>query len=672
MLRTRVAVSATFTAEPLREPMRFLQRLLGWEEAVAFAPFAQVFQTLLDPAGVFAGNAGGVNVVLVREADLAGDEAMASFVRAVESSARHHDADLLIGVCPSAGYPQEVHLEALNGLARVTVLSDAEQSRLYPVGDIYDERADALGAVPYTEEYFTALAASLMRAIHRLRAMPFKVIALDCDDTLWSGVCGEDGPGEVVVDAPSEALQRFMAFQRADGRLLAIASKNNEADVADTFRAHPEMPLRWEDFAARRIDWQPKAESLRSLAGELGLGLDSFVFVDDNPKETAEVAAELPEVAVVTLPASPSATADFLEHVWALDPPQTVTEEDRNRAESYAREPERARWERQARSLEEFIEGLQLEVKIAALAEHDLPRAAQLTQRTNQMNFSTRRRSEAELRAFLETGAGYVVRARDRFGDYGLVGLLLLQRGAGELTIDTFLLSCRALGRGVEHRMLRRVGELAREMGFERVVAEFTSTPRNAPAEELFDSIDDWSAGALERLVYRPAVRETRHVRAAAGTETRRAADYQKIAELRMVSALMRAAREAQRQPARVFSGQEQPRTELEKHLCALWGDLLGALAVGVHDNFFDLGGHSLLAVQLVARLHRELGVELPLETVYTGTLTVAELARSIELFQLGGMDESEYAAVLAEIENLSDAEAEALLADETSRETRS
>lgn len=668
MFAARVAVSATFTAEPLREPLELFFRLLRWNSKVEFAPFSQVFQTLLDPNGLFARNAGGFNIVLVRAEDLAASDAVDRLVEAAQSSAAHHGGHLLIRVCPPNGTAIEPELaQRLPGM----VLTGGEAD-----GEIYDSRAHHLGAIPYTNEYFAAMAAALARAAHRLSGPSVKVITLDCDDTLWRGVCGEDGPQGVVLDPPRHALQEFMAGQRGMGRLLAMASKNNERDVLDTFRAHPEMPLRIEDFAARRINWDVKAVSLRALAAELNLGLDSFVFVDDNPKESQEVSAELPEVAAVTLPANAQEIPEFLSHVWAFDAPHTVTAEDKRRSALYAQQAERTNWERQARGLEEFIAGLYLLVEIAPVADADLARVAQLTQRTNQMNFTTRRRSDAEIREFLRRGGvGRAVRVRDRFGDYGLTGVLLLEPDDGQLAIDTFLLSCRALGRGVEHRMLRAVGEIAREQGLSQVIAPFEPTARNAPAREFLMSVHGgegtpfrFSADMLAQLVYEPSKslpRETSPLTPAPVSRQPHAPDYQRIALLRRPADILAAVQSEKLRRAAPRAAGEPPRSELERHLCEVWSGLLGVPAIGIHDNFFDLGGHSLLAVQLVARLQKDLAIDLPLEAVYTGTLTVAELARSIEIFQLGQLDTAEYASLLAEIETLTDEEAEALLVSE-------
>ncbi len=659
MPAVRLVVSASYTAEPLREPLEYLFRLLGWTASVAFAPFAQVFQTLLDPQGMFAARSGAeqVNLVLVRAGDSADGEELAGALR---SSGENHRARLLVGVTPPGGSDLEAGLCRVGG---VTVLdSDA-----YPVDAIYDARADALGAIPYTAEYFASLALSIVREVHRMHATPVKVIALDCDDTLWRGVCGEDGPSGVVVDSPRRALQEFMARQKALGRLLALSSKNNDADVLETFHVHPEMPLRIEDFAARRVNWEPKSAGLASIASELGLGLDSFVFVDDNPMEAAEVAAELPEVTAIALPSNADEIPEFLKHCWVFDTRgEAVTNEDRRRTEAYAEQAQRTDWEQQARTLEDFIAGLHLEIVFNEVSPAHLARAAQLTQRTNQMNTTTRRRNEAEIAEFLRDGRGFVVEVRDRFGDYGVVGFVLFIRAGGEVVVDTFLLSCRALGRGVEHAMLRHVAELAEAA--ETIHVLFARTERNAPAERFLASLGDepyrFRAADLAGLLYsagNPIAPDPEPI----PSGVRRAADYTAIARVRVPADLLAAIQREKlsREPVHVVSG--QPRTDLERRLCVLWAELLGLPEVGIHDNFFDLGGHSLLAVQLASRLHQDLGVDLPLEVVYTGTLTIAELAHSIELFELGHAGDPEYAALLAEIENLTEEEAQQLLQSE-------
>jgi FkbH-like protein len=667
MPAARAAISSFFTAEPLQEPLEFLFDLLGWQGTVEFAPFAQVFQTLLDPQSVFARTPDAAHIVLARASDI--QDSLDSFADALLGST----GNLLVQICAPHSEAVELALRARLSLeTRVSVLSGNQLDRHYAVAEPLDPRAHELGGIPYTAEYYAALASHLARAMHRSSC---KVIALDCDDTLWRGVCGEDGPQGIVLDASRRQLQQFMKEQRSSGRLLAIASKNNEADVLETFRQHPEFPLHLGDFASRQIHWEPKSRSLESIAADLNLGLDSFVFLDNDAKEVGEVAAELPSVVAVALPADDVLIPAFLDHVWAFDTAQALTAEDLARAESYASEARRTGEARQARSLDEFLAGLELKITITPIEQAHVARIAQLTQRTNQMNTTTRRRSEADIRAFLEKGFGLAVKVRDRLGDYGLVGAMLLTESGPELVVDSFMLSCRALGRGVEHRMLRRIGEVALEHGLASVHVEFESTAKNVPAHDFLMAAADgegpfvFPADELSRLEYKPSAMRPHAIAAPRGQSTQRPPNYQRIAELRRPADLLAAvnARKAGRDYRR--ASYQAPRTDLERRLSSLWTELLGVTHIGANDNFFDLGGHSLLAVQLVSRLNKELAIELPLEAVYTGALTVAELARSIELFELGQVDDSEYAALLAEVESLSEEEAEALLASESDAE---
>ena len=226
----------------------------------------------------------------------------------------------------------------------------------------------------------------------------------------------------------------------------------------------PEMPLSLRHFAAWRWNWQSKAENVTSLAEELGLGLDSFVFVDDNPKECAELSGELPEVLSLALPEDIERTPEFLNHVWAFDHP-VVTEEDRNRNVYYSQQQEFGAEVRRAASLEEFMSSLDLRVVIQPFAPAKLARVAQLTQRTNQFNLTTIRHTEAEIQSLGNEYEIYTAEVSDRFGDYGLVGVLICRHDDAALIVDTFLLSCRVLGRGVEHRIVAFLGQTALSRG---------------------------------------------------------------------------------------------------------------------------------------------------------------------------------------------------------------
>ncbi|HUS05712.1 MAG TPA: HAD-IIIC family phosphatase, partial [Bryobacteraceae bacterium] len=558
--------------------------------------------------------------------------------------------------------------------------------RLYPVMDYYDAQSDQMGHIPYTPLFFAALGTSLARRIHAIRSTPWKVIALDCDETLWQGICGEDGPLGIVVDPPREALQQFVLAQQNAGMLLCLASKNNEEDVLETFRLNPDMPLGLPHFVARRVNWEPKSANLMELAQELDLSLDSFILVDDNAKECGEARANCPDALTLLLPADIEDIPDFLRHVWAFDH-VSITEEDRKRTEMYAQARERGRIERQALSLDEFIAALELQVSIDAIQANQLQRISQLTQRTNQMNCTGIRRSESELQSLFRSDefGCLTVQVKDRFGSYGLTGVLLFETQPGKLLVDTFLLSCRVLGRGVEHRMLASLGERAQALGLDEVHIPFVTTARNKPALLFLQSVasqfaEQTASGFLFRIPTAYATEtsyESASTEAHAGhaptppvrSSTRRRVDFGRIAmDLRRPADILRRMAELRASRSNGLSEKitsQPPATALERQLAEIWRSLLHVPAVGLDDNFFDLGGHSLLAVQLLSIVQKTFHAELSLKLVYSGAFNICELAKAIELYQIEHSGGTEYEALLAELEGLSDEEAAALLLEE-------
>jgi FkbH-like protein len=681
-----IAISATFTAEAIEAGLAFWTGELGLDYQIRFAGYNTLFQQLLDPAGLFAQNRRGINVALVRFEDWVSagvDDQVRRLADAVRTAAVSLSAPLIVVVCPPKPQYQDafkaplgVLREALDGLAGVHAIWPADFEALYPVSPAHDPHGEELGHLPYTPVFFVALATAVARKIHAIVTPPYKVAALDCDETLWAGICGEDGPHGVTLDPPRKALQEFMAERRREGMLLVLCSKNNEEDVVETFRAHPEMPLRMEDFAARRINWDSKGANLSALAADLGLGIESFILVDDNPKECTEAQAAAPGMLALSLPAAASEIPEFLKHVWAFDRAR-ITEEDRRRPDLYAQRAERARSAGAAHNLEQFLASLDLEIRIAPMERTELARVAQLTARTNQMNATLVRRSEPEVQALLAGGAECLtVSVKDRFGDYGLTGAILFRTGDAALRVDTFLLSCRALGRGVEHRMVARLGKLALERGLERVEIPFVAGQRNRPAALFLESLGTAGADGVLRLPadcaagvrYKPGmtaetVKEEAHLDLRP-TVARRI-DYVRIAtELRDPHAVLEAIRVSTRRLQPAGASLDRPRTPIETQLAELWAGLLNVPAVGIHDNFFELGGHSLLAVQLLSRVRQIYGVDLSLEVVYSGEFTVAELAKAVELKEIE-QSGADYQDLIQELESLSDEEVRELLAKE-------
>jgi FkbH-like protein len=688
----RFAIAATFTAEPIRPTIVFWGRQLRVDFDVAFAPYNQVPQTLLDPASSFGSNTHGVNVVLVRLEDLGqfrpGNHDSEAKLRAniehlvdeLRSAPARLSAPLL--VCLSPPSPQaadrslaDSFVASLQGAPGLHAIHYDEIRRLYPVDAVHNPEGERLGKIPYSEQFFCALGTMVVRYARALVRAPFKVIALDADNTLWQGICGEDGPEGVVLDDSRRELHEFMLHQRKSGMLLTLASKNNEEDVLETFRVHPEMPLQPRHFVTWRLNWESKGGNLVSIAQQLNLGLDSFIFVDDNPKECAEVEQAVPEVVTIPLPLDTSQTSRFLRHVWAFDHP-VVTAEDRKRSASYEQLAEFGNEMLRAGSLKQFIASLNLRVHVSPLRPSKLPRVAQLTQRTNQFNLTTIRRSEADVQKLSEHGFEcYTAEVSDRFGDYGLVGVLIAAQRDGRYVIDTMLLSCRVLGRGVEHRLLAFAGQTAADRGLGVVEVPCIRTPRNQPARDFLESLgfgeridteDGFRiflpAGQLAEYRWEPTVAETgTGAPASTGEVHRRDIDYARIAsELWSVPLILEAMRSSTRSIA-----VDGSMTDTERQLAGIWSELLDRPSIRKSDSFFDLGGHSLLAVLLLLRIRETFDVELSIDDVYTGSLTLSDLASRIDAAKLGDIDSEEYAALLAEIENLTDEEARELLARE-------
>ena len=347
--------------------------------------------------------------------------------------------------------------------------------------------------MPIRADHMADLADEWLRYIQPISGRVAKALVVDLDNTLWGGVVGEDGAagiqlGEQHPGAGYVALQRAIRDLAGRGILLGICSKNNELDALDVLENHPAMLLRPDDFSAIRINWDNKADNLRSIAAEWNIGLDSIAFLDDNPAECALVRRQLPEVIVIELDAVPEPDRNpvignpFFERL-------SLTEEDRSRTEIYAQQRERAVASASAGSLEDYLESLGTIVTIEPLSPDDTPRVAQLTQKTNQFNLTTRRYSEQDIEAFVAAGDRvYSARAADRFGDHGLIGVVIARPVSETWRIDTLLLSCRVIGRGVETAMVARVVADARANGASEVLGEFIATAKNAPARAFYDS----------------------------------------------------------------------------------------------------------------------------------------------------------------------------------------
>lgn len=670
-----VVAASTFTAEPIRPYVKWWGEQFGLRLDIHFAPYHQVFQELLNPDSALSSE-GDAGLLLVRFEDWLRDDrspedkqikklerAFSDLAQAL--SAMKGARPLFAGVFPvsaslgaspvMASYLEELTnrwKRELEEKEHVHVIDFREVGGMFGVEHIDDAAADQAAHMPFTPEYYAAIGTFTARRLLAWHGHPFKVIAVDCDHTLWNGVCGEDGAEGVTVTEPCRALQRCLLKKKREGMLLVLVSKNNERDVWDVFDKHPDMLLTKEDFAGWRINWSTKSENLRSLAEELRLGLDSFIFLDDSSLECLEVRSNCPEVLALQLPEERQVPA-FLRHVWALDRIR-VTEDDERRTERYATERKRGEVRASASSLQAFLHELKLVMTIKEAEAGQLPRIAQLMQRTNQFTLNADRSMADGLPSILSKPdtACWAIEAADRFGSYGLAGAVITRCEDGIMHLDSFLLSCRILGRGIEAAVISSLKPYCLERNAAYIEAVCTLTGKNEPMLAFLQS-GGWSVmEETDRTVrFRHAVKDipdfidhiecvrnaplpVREEPQHAGNATPRGSATVTVAEgsfeqpswdmvldgrypqlhqhqllpLHYYNAvrLLQLPVQNIEEGAPLRAAYRAPANEVEAAMVQIWERVLGIGGIGIDDDFFRLGGTSLHAVRVEVEMEKQ------------------------------------------------------------------
>ena len=528
--RASVALLRSFTVEPVVPLLRAAALLNRLELTVHIGDFNAYTQEILNPSSdLYTTWKPDVTVLAVQTRDIAPElwegftsldaEAVTAVVDRVadefstmirvfrqRSSAMLVVHQLEVPSRPAAGVAdaasangQIASIRAIN--ERIAAVAAAHTS-VYPLD--YDALIARAGRsnwfdpvkwssmrMPIRAEHLRDLADEWLSYIQPAIGHTCKAIVVDLDNTLWGGVLGEDGIDGVHLSGDGDgadfrALHRTLLDMRARGILLGICSKNNESEVRDMFDRHPASLLRWSDFVVHRINWLPKSGNLGEIAAELNIGLDSIAFLDDNPAECDLIRRDLPDVLVIparhpAIDAASMATNPFFQRL-------TITAEDQQRSTMYAEQQVRRELEDSSDSLEGFLHSLQMRVDIHPATAAEVGRVAQLTQKTNQFNMTTKRYSEGDIERMMSDDSSivYTTSASDRFGDHGLIGVVIAKMAPDVWDIDTMLLSCRVIGRGVETAMLARLVADASAKGASRVRGTFIETLKNAPAKSFF------------------------------------------------------------------------------------------------------------------------------------------------------------------------------------------
>jgi len=357
----------------------------------------------------------------------------------------------------------------------------------------HDERSWFESKQPCSPALMVELAREIAHLIASLKRAPKKVLVLDLDNTLWGGVVADDGLEGIELGDTSPRGEAFKAFQKyiaslqQRGVLLAVCSKNDLAQAQEPFVKHPEMVLRLDDLVSFKANWEPKSENLRAMARELNLGLDSFVFVDDNPAEIEIVRQFAPEVTALLLGPDPS---DYVAQLadCRLFEPRSITSEDAGRTSQYRSDAQRKALEATVTDMASYLESLQMESEISEFTPVDVPRLSQLINKSNQFNLTTRRRSEAEVSAVMNDPnfTGFSVRLKDRFGDHGLICIVIGEQAGDSMNIDTWLMSCRVLKRQVEETVLNELVGLAKSRNCARLQGVYLATAKNEMVRDFY------------------------------------------------------------------------------------------------------------------------------------------------------------------------------------------
>ena len=527
-----ISVLRNVTLEPIAPYLRYGAMEAGVNATVRFGEFDNVMQEAMGPSELLDDDCACVAVVvrlegvapkLANEFTTLTPEALdrevaqvEEWIRTVAQGIRRQSKALLVW------YGFETPLNPAYGAidasrndgqtATVARLNTAIKQELAGVGSayfvdldqcrarvgapaFYDNRYWHIGRAPYTRAALEEMASEALKFVRALRGKNKKCLVLDCDNTLWGGIIGEDGMAGIKISqmhpgSPYYEFQQECRSLAQRGIILALCSKNNEADVWEVFDKHPEMVLKREDIAAWRINWQDKATNLRELAQELNIGLEHMVFVDDSEFEVNLAREFVPEVEVLHLPVSEAVHKRTRLAQCGLFDTLAVGQEDRNRNAMYRAETDRKKLKSEVQDLTSYLESLEMELEIRMADDIATPRIAQLTQKTNQFNLTTIRYSETDIAEVRDGTEGDVLslRLRDRFGDSGLVGVALMRYHEGEARLDSFLMSCRVLGRGVEQAFLDQCLAVARARGMTRAIGEYRKTAKNGMVADFYET----------------------------------------------------------------------------------------------------------------------------------------------------------------------------------------
>jgi FkbH-like protein len=507
----KAAFLSSFTIDPLVDFAIVEAAAHSIELQPYIAPYGQFNQELLNPQSELYHTSPQITFLLIEAESDAIDGQMSRLGGLVDAFLKNSTGIIVINTFPACpSWPLNVLPDQRRILIEKINTSIIERYQSNPRIQILD--LDALVAyagcqnamspqmmsmarIPFSEAFLGMLARRIVSHIVATKGLARKCLVLDCDNTLWGGIIGEDGLDGIQIGHDSPGRE-YLEFQKTilelyeQGIILAINSKNNPDDVMQVLNQHPQMLLREKHFASIMVNWDPKPQNMQKIAEQINIGLDSIVFIDDNPAERELMRQSLPQVKTLEMPTDPSLFARTLRET-SLFTRAYLTEEDKNRGQIYAAQRKREQFQQSCATLEDFLKSLEMVVSIHPAGKDDIKRIAQLTQRTNQFNLTTRRYTDADIDTMVKNPNWhiYVLGLKDKFGDNGTVGLALVEIQPKQWRVDTFLMSCRVIGRQVEDALVDRICRDAAKAGCANISAEYIPTAKNNMVAGFWDKV---------------------------------------------------------------------------------------------------------------------------------------------------------------------------------------
>ena len=551
----KVAVLANYTANPLLDALRVQLHLSGFDPEFFLGDYDTIVPTVLDDSSDFYKFGAefiivtqwleGLSARLVRRfmsvkdvSDAQLDQIVNHHLVIIESIRTRLKTPVMINNFPlvfgpvlgiydcqnndlELGLRQKINqrvTELCTKHDNVFVADYQSVGSMLGAQNFYSEKLWHMGKIPFTPRAFEAIADLYGRLIRALEGKTKKCLVLDCDNTLWGGVIGEDGINGIQLGHtfPGSCFRNFheeILNLHDRGVILALCSKNNEADVMDVLQNHESCLLKPEHFAIWEINWHDKASNLRHIAKTLNIGLDSFVFVDDSAFECDLVRSQIPEVEVIKAPSTPELLPGLITSSGWFDS-LSLTDEDKVKNKMYRAESQRAVLRASATNLDEYLQSLELKDEIQLVEESSVMRVAQLTQKTNQFNLTTIRYSEDDIRAMIQDNSWrlFQLKVSDKVAEFGLVGVAIIKIAGDHACIDSFLMSCRVLGRGIETAFLHYILEVMQNQGIQSIKGAFKPSSKNQQVADFYDKNEfcrvndaEWTLGLTGRRFPMPA-----------------------------------------------------------------------------------------------------------------------------------------------------------------------